>query len=324
MALDTIFAALGTTPPTLAPHRKGKENSALFIAATTRAEALVLLRRAFSDAAVDTPDLDARMLVSEALRADAVEIAARPEAPLGAEAAAQLGDFARRRLAREPVGRILGRREFWGLSLGLSPETLEPRPDTETVVEAALACSPDRQAPLRVLDLGTGSGCVLIALLHELSRAIGVGVDQSLGALRTARHNAVRNGVAGRAAFVAANWSAAVRAQFDLIVSNPPYIMSAVLAGLAPEVREHDPPGALDGGSDGLAAYRRIFAEAGELLDAAGALVLEIGSDQEQAVRELAGSAGFRVIEVAHDLAGHPRAVVLRPFESRKRLVPGP
>ncbi len=282
------------------------------ISGTTRADALALLRRAFADAGLDSPDLDARILLLEVLQIDAAEIAARPHIALGDEAALRLADFAGRRLAREPVGRILGRREFWGLPFELSPETLEPRPDTETVVETALSLRSDRRADFRFLDLGTGSGCLLIALLHEWPWATGIGIDRSPGALVAARRNAVRNGVAGRAAFAASDWGAAVRGRFELIVSNPPYIASSDLLGLAPEVRKHDPTPALDGGTDGLAAYRVIFAAAADLLAPRGALVAEIGSTQQQEIERLAHAARLVVARIAQDLAGLPRAVVLR------------
>jgi release factor glutamine methyltransferase len=277
----------------------------------TRAEALALLRHAFAEAGLDTPDLDARLLLADALQVDAVEIAVRPHHPLGPEAVARLAGFARRRLAREPVGRILGGREFWSLPFALSPETLEPRPETETVVETALSLMPDRQAGLRILDLGTGSGCLLVALLYELPRATGLGIDRSPGALATARGNAMRNGVGGRAAFVASDWAATLNARFDLIVSNPPYIPAPDVAGLAPEVREHDPRAALDGGDDGLAAYRTIFSEAAALLALPGTLVVEIGSGQEQPVRDLAVARNLRVVALGRDLGGRPRALAL-------------
>ena len=280
---------------------------------TTRGEALAMLRHVFTEAGLDTPDLDARLLLLEALRIDAVEIAVRPDAPLGAAGAARLAGFARRRVAREPVGRILGRREFWSLPFELSPDTLEPRPDTETVVETALSLVPDRQAPLRILDLGTGSGCLLVALLHELPRATGLGVDRSPGALATARRNASRNGVAERAGFVASNWTGALRGRFDLVVSNPPYIASCDLAGLAPEVRRHDPMAALDGGDDGLCAYRVILAGLRDCLAKGGTLVVEIDRTQEQGIASLAKAEELEVIKIAQDLAGNPRVVALRP-----------
>jgi release factor glutamine methyltransferase len=297
------------------PDPSGRDDTTAAIGldpTTTRADALVLLRSAFTEAGLDGPDLDARLLLTEALQVDAVEIAARPQVPLG-DRAVRLAGLARRRLAREPVGRILGRREFWGLSFELSPETLEPRPDSETVVETALSLAPDRPGGLTVLDLGTGSGCLLVALLHELAEAIGFGVDRSPGALATARRNAWRNGVGDRAAFVASDWTSALQGRFDLIVCNPPYIPSSGIASLAPEVREHDPAPALDGGEDGLAAYRIIFARAADLLASGGSLVVEIGSTQGTAVRRLAYAAGLEVVRVTQDLGGHPRAVGLVP-----------
>jgi release factor glutamine methyltransferase len=282
---------------------------------TRRDDALGALRRAFIEAGLDTPVLDARVLACAALTIDAAEMAARPEAPLG-PAAARLTAFARRRLAREPVGRILGSREFWGLTFELSPETLEPRPDTETVVETALRVIPHPHGQLRILDLGTGSGCLLIALLHELPEARGFGIDRSAGALATAWRNAFRNHVATRASFIASDWAAAIRGPFELIVANPPYIASAEFAGLAPEVRDHDPAAALDGGDDGLAAYRIIFAQSSELLAGNGTLVVEIGMGQEPAVKDLATASGLAVESVATDLAGHTRAIVLKRSQS--------
>ena len=280
-------------------------------AGATRAEALRLLRRAFAEAGLDTPGLDARILLGEALGVGAAALALHPDEPLGAAAAERLRAFAARRLAREPVARILGTQEFWGLPFRLSPETLVPRPDSETVVEAALAGIADRRARLRILDLGTGSGCLLIALLHELPNAWGLGLDRSPSALATARENARRNGVAGRAAFAASDWAAALAPleRFDLAVSNPPYVATATIPALAPEVRDHDPLKALDGGPDGLAAHRAILSAAPRLLTPTGRLVLEIGFDQETAIRTLAPPAGLTAHHVTPDLAGHPRAV---------------
>ena len=276
----------------------------------TRAEALARLRRAFTEAGLDTPALDARILVTEALGIGATELALRPEALLGGQAA-RLAAWAARRLAREPVSRILGQREFWGLPFMLSPATLVPRPDSETVVETALALVSDRGAPLRLLDLGTGSGCLVVALLHELPGATGLGVDRSFEALSAARANAEANGVGGRARFVASDWASALRGRFDLIVSNPPYIPSGDIAGLDPEVRAHDPPAALDGGSDGLSAYRVILGEADRLLSPAGVLVVEIGVRQAEDLGRLAVEAGLRVLRVSSDLGGQLRAVAL-------------
>lgn len=281
----------------------------------TRIEALRLTRRAFAEAGLEDAALDARILLLDALGIGATEFALRPEEPVGAPALARICESAARRLAREPVSRILGEREFWGLTFELSPATLVPRPDTETVVEAALALVPDRTAPLRVLDLGTGSGCLLVALLHELPNAEGLGIDRSVEALAIARRNAQRSAVAERARFAASDWVAAIRGRYDLIVSNPPYIARRDLASLAEEVRLHDPKGALDGGLDGLDGYRAILAGAREHLNDRGFLVLEIGLGQESSLRRLAAAAGFEVATVANDLGSRARAVVLGAAE---------
>ena len=225
---------------------------------TTRDEALRSIRHTLRDAGLEAASVEARVLLLAALGIGAAELIARPFERVTGEQAARLTAFTARRLAHEPVARILGEREFWGLPFLLSPDTLVPRPDTETVVETALGLVADHRGPMRIADLGTGSGCLLVALLHELSQAVGTGVDRSADAARTARLNAARNGVGRRSLFVVSDWGGALGAGLDLIVSNPPYIASSVIGGLAPEVREHDPRLALDGGEDGLEAYRAI------------------------------------------------------------------
>lgn len=279
-------------------------------AATTRQDALGAVRRALEAAGIENAALDARVLLTYGLGIDPVALAAYPDTALGEDGARRLRGAAERRLAREPVARIVGRREFWGLPFALSPETLVPRPETETVVETALRHRPERTR--RVLDLGTGSGCLLVALLHEIAGATGIGVDRSPAALVTARGNAARNGVADRASFLAGDWGAALDGRFDLIVSNPPYIASAVIQGLEPEVRAHDPLLALDGGADGLSASRAILDQAAGLLAPAGVVVLEIGFDQGATVPGMGRGAGLEVLEVARDLGGQPRAVALK------------
>ncbi len=276
---------------------------------TSRRDAVAALRRAFEAAGLDTPSLDARLLGVDALGIGATALVTDPDVAVSATEAARLTDHGLRRVAREPVARILGRAEFWSLPFRLSPETLVPRPDTETVVEAALALVPDRSAAIRVLDLGTGSGCLLVALLHELPRAWGVGLDCSALALATARANAVDNGVADRATFMAGDWTAALACAFGLVVSNPPYIPQPIIQGLAPEVARHDPVRALDGGPDGLDAYRVILAGAAALLAPGGSLVVEIGHDQHEAIVALVAAAGLHVGASARDLGGHVRAV---------------
>lgn len=270
------------------------------------------MRDRFASAGLETPGLDARILTLDALGIDATALLTRPERPVSGEGAARLAAHAARRLAREPVARILGEREFWGLPFRLSPETLVPRPDTEAVVGAALGAVQDRCAALRVLDLGTGSGCLLVALLHELAHATGVGLDRSEDAVGTARRNAGRNGVAPRAVFAVSDWAAPIAGRFDLVVSNPPYIETRTIAALAPEVSRHDPFLALNGGIDGLDAHRAIFAEADRLIAPAGIMVVEFGMGQEAAVAAQAEAAGLVMAGVEADLEGRPRAALMR------------
>lgn len=268
------------------------------------------LARRLRAAAIGSPDSDARILVEGALGVDRWQ----PEAMADAAALARLEGFAERRLAGEPVWRILGEREFWGLRFRLSPATLEPRPDSEAIVEAALAAlGSRRQEPLSVLDLGTGTGCLLISVLHECPHATGLGIDLSLEACETARGNAALNGVAGRAAFRQGDWTAGLRGPFDLVLSNPPYIASGEISGLAVEVREHDPRLALDGGADGLDCYRLLARQVPPLLAAGGLVVLEIGAGQERDVEALMTAGGLAFRGRRHDLGGHIRALI---FES--------
>lgn len=270
------------------------------------------VRRRFRAAGLATADLDARLLVAAALGVAPGRLVLDADRPVEDGAAATAAAYAERRLAGEPVGRILGEREFWSLPFRLSAEVLEPRPDTETIVEAALATVPDRAAALAVADIGTGSGALLVALLSELPRAVGVGVDLAAGALATARGNADRNRVGDRALFVRGDFAAALAGGFDLVVSNPPYIPTAEIAGLDAEVRLHDPTLALDGGPDGIAPYRAIFAEAPRFLGRGGALVVEIGAGAAEDVAAAAVDAGLVVGPPRHDLEGRPRALTAR------------
>ncbi|MCC5995160.1 MAG: peptide chain release factor N(5)-glutamine methyltransferase [Oceanicaulis sp.] len=215
-----------------------------------------------------------------------------------------------RRAAREPLSHITGSAGFWTLDLIVTPDVLTPRPDTETVVEAALAAAPDRDAPLEILDIATGSGAIALALLSELPNARAAATDLSAPALAVARGNAAANGLADRIRFIETNWADGVAGPFDIIVSNPPYIASAVIGALEPEVRDHEPRLALDGGPDGLAPYPHLFAEARRLLKPGGTGVFEIGYDQGEAVLALARAAGARRAGLRQDLAGRDRAAV--------------
>lgn len=267
-------------------------------------------------ASIDSPELDARMLVAAVLHLDLTGLIASANRPLSADEAGRLEQLVHRRMAGEPVARILGTREFWGLPFHLSPATLVPRPDTETVVELALEimlATADRNWPWRIADIGTGSGAILLALLHELPGTFGLGTDISVAALQRACGNAGELGLGSRAGFVACNYGAALTGPFDLMISNPPYVRSAEIAGLAPEVRDHDPLPALDGGADGLDAYRVLIPQAAQLLAPGGALVLEIGQGQGEDIRRLLTAAGFIGEHRGKaDLAGVTRAVAGR------------
>lgn len=263
------------------------------------------------EAGIETPELDARILAGAVLGLDLTGLLSAASRELSRMEAVRLNELTTRRLEGWPVARLVGAKEFWGLPLTLSDATLVPRPDTETVVEAALdVIGANRNAPLRLADLGTGSGAILLALLSELPNAYGIGTDIAIGALATAAANARRLGLSARAAFVLSDYAAALGGGFDLIVSNPPYIASDRIDGLAPEVRDHDPRRALDGGEDGLDAYRRLVPQAASRLRPAGAVIVEIGYDQEEAVKHLMEQAGLVGITARADLGGIGRAVI--------------
>lgn len=265
----------------------------------------------FRECGIESPELDARILVGHALGLDHAALAAAGPRMLNTSEQNAIATLTRRRLAREPVARIVGVKEFWSLPLRVTAATLVPRPQTETVVEAALEAVEARAAqsrPLRIADLGTGSGAILLALLSELPEAHGIGTDISTAALAVARDNARRLG-RNDAGFVACNMAEALRGPFDLIVANPPYIASAEIAGLAPEVRDFDPRAALDGGTDGLAFYRTIAAATPALLASDGALIVELGAGQASAVAALFAAAGLAPTPPRPDLNGVPRAL---------------
>jgi release factor glutamine methyltransferase len=273
-----------------------------------------LLTARFEAAGIDHATLDARMLIGAVLQLDLTGLIAQGPRRLTVDDTARLDAFARRRVAGEPIARIRGMKEFWGLPLKLSADVLVPRPDTETVVEAALEilrAEGRTRAPLRIADLGTGSGAILLALLTELPNATGIGTDLSAAALETATTNAQHLGLTPRVDFMVSDYAEGLSGPLDLIVSNPPYVRSADIASLSPEVRDHDPHLALDGGDDGLEAYRRLAAQASELLSPGGLLVLEIGQGQDGDVAQLVAAAGLMIAGPTRaDLAGIGRAVV--------------
>jgi release factor glutamine methyltransferase len=281
--------------------------------------ALKTARRQLADSlhrqGIESADLDARLLIGHALGLDHAGLAAAADRMLAAAEMNAIDKLAARRRGGEPVARILGRKEFWGLPLAVSPATLVPRPDSETVVAAALAsvdATGGRTRPLRLADLGTGSGALLLALLSELPHATGVGTDLCPAALAVARGNAVALDLAGRARFVVCDYGVALQGAFDLVVCNPPYVRSWEIAALAAEVREHDPRLALDGGDDGLHGHRALAEDARRLLARDGRLVLELGAGQEDAVTELFSRAGFLVGPALCDVADIARALTVR------------
>ncbi|MEM9221034.1 MAG: peptide chain release factor N(5)-glutamine methyltransferase [Pseudomonadota bacterium] len=267
---------------------------------------------AFREAGLTTPDLDARLLVTETLGVSTAQLIANPRRVIPGHLARQLGDRARARLAGQSIGRILGRRSFWSLDLRVGPSTLEPRPETETVVELGLA-SIAVDAPAAVADLGVGTGAILLAILSERLNARGVGVDVCEDALHEARRNAERHNLGDRSFFVAGDFGAALGPVFDLVVSNPPYIASGAIAQLDATVRDYDPRVALDGGPDGLDCYRTVFRQACQLLRPGGRLVVEIDPSAEQHVIAQAAAHNLVDVVVADDLSGRPRAISLTP-----------
>lgn len=280
---------------------------------TTATKAWAELNRVFAAAKLETPVIDARLLVCHTLGLDRMGLLKEPNRPLGAKAA-DLIDAARRRLANEPVSRIIGERAFWGRTFKVTPATLDPRHDSETLVETVLALLKEAPSdkPLRILDLGTGTGCLLLTLLAEVPDATGLGIDISPEAIIVAKANAARLGLAERARFQPGNWAAGLTKSFDVIVSNPPYIRHGDLAALPADVAAYDPVSALDGGPDGLAAYRQILASLPPLSPRAR-LVFELGAGQASSVAQLIqgrfATTAILTIRRWHDLAGIERVV---------------
>lgn len=271
----------------------------------SRADAARAAAEALDAAGVEGAARDARLLVRWACGLSAAGLAAAPEAALDAGQAARLAAGVARRAGRAPLSHVTGRREFWGREFEVTPDVLDPRPETETLIALAL----ERGPAARVLDLGVGSGAILLTLLAEWPEARGVGVDASPAALAVARRNAERLGVAARAEMLEGDWLAGATGRFDLVVSNPPYLTSAEAAAASPELA-HEPRLALDGGPDGLAPYRRIAAEAPAALAPGGAVVVEFGVGQGEAAAALFRAAGFRATRLAPDFDGRPRALL--------------
>ncbi|MBR0672596.1 peptide chain release factor N(5)-glutamine methyltransferase [Neoroseomonas soli] len=261
-------------------------------------------------AGIEQPRLEARWLLAHVLGCREEDLLRDPRAPVPAGKGRAFAELLRRRTAREPLAHLVGHVGFWTLDLAVSDATLVPRPDTEAVVEAALAAFPDRSQVRRVLDLGTGTGALLLAVLAECPGAWGLGIDVAPAAAALAARNAAANGLAARAGFVAGDWDAPLAGRFDLVLSNPPYIESGAIADLMPEVALHEPRLALDGGLDGLDAYRRILRRAPFLLAPGGRLVLEIGAGQRPGVEAIARREGLALLAADRDLGGVERALV--------------
>lgn len=285
----------------------------------TLAETVAAAAARLEAAGVEAARRDARLLACHLLGGGPELLLAQGDRELTPEESACIEAAMARRAAREPVSRILGEREFWSLAFGLNAATLDPRADSETLVEAVLAEIGDLAAPLKVLDLGTGSGCLLLALLSELPRAGGCGIDISGEAVAQAAANAQRLGLSDRARFLTHSWgqglvldSASEPGSWDLVVSNPPYIASGEISGLSPEVAGFDPTTALDGGADGLDAYRALIPAASAALRPEGLLALEIGQGQAEAVEGMLRTAGLIPLRRAADLAGVERCLLAR------------
>ncbi|ANM06077.1 release factor glutamine methyltransferase [Rhizobium phaseoli] len=279
----------------------------------TVADMLAEARRRFTEAGIADPATDARLLVAGILKQSSTELLTRSAEKLSPDQIAMISKALERRLGHEPVHRILGEREFYGLPLQLSAETLEPRPDTEILVDAVLAYLKDlakAHGDLHILDIGTGTGAICLALLSECPEASGIGSDISADALGTARSNAERHGLQDRFQAVQSSWFENIRGSFHAIVSNPPYIASNVIHDLAPEVTKFDPVAALDGGLDGLDAYHAIAKDAARFMRPDGVLGLEIGYDQRNDVTAIFEAKGFRCLKSVKDYGQNDRALM--------------
>jgi release factor glutamine methyltransferase len=297
----TSLIGSGNEPPS--PHHKQPRT-----AGAALLEAVALL----DAAGIVEPRREARLILAMAMNVDPAIVLGYPERAVDDAAQIRLEGLIARRLKHEPFSRLKGSREFWSLDFALSPDTLDPRPDSETLIEAALAHLPDRSAALRIIDFGTGTGCLLLALLSALPEAAGLGVDRLPGAVETARRNAARLGLEGRALFRLGDWDREITGMADVILANPPYIPSNDIAHLAPEVAAFEPRGALDGGTDGLDAYRILAPAAQRLLTPRGIACFEIGAGQATAVAGLLSQSGLKISEIRRDLAGIERCLVAR------------
>ena len=276
----------------------------------TRTELITLCAERFREAGLESPRRDARLLLAHALGVGVETLIADPHASLSESEIMSIESLAHRRIGREPVSRIVGKREFWSMDLELTPDVLDPRPESETLIEGIVRRLDDRSRDYAILDLGTGSGCLLLALLAELPNARGTGLDISAGAIKTARQNAARLELSERVGFHQADWNRGLPGRWDIVISNPPYVKTAAIRSLQPEVREYDPVLALDGGHDGLKAYRAIVPQLAGALVPLGWAALEVGLRQARDVRAMLVAADLVNITALRDLAGISRALL--------------
>ncbi len=260
---------------------------------------------------IETASMDARILLQEVLGVTREQLLTDNELALSPRQNTTYQELVEKRTRRQPVAQLTGKREFWGLTFKVTQDTLDPRPDSETLIEAILAKFPNREAPLRVLDLGTGTGCLLLTVLSEYANAQGTGVDICTGALQVARENALNLGLANRAHFLSSCWGEKVEGTYDLVISNPPYIPSSTIPSLAPEVSQWEPKLALDGGEDGMNCYRAIVPQLQTLLSPEGLAVFEIGIGQAKELENVASSHGLKVAGTKDDMAYITRCVLI-------------
>ena len=258
---------------------------------------------------IETPLLDARLLLQNTLNIKYEELIVSADRVLNGEEKQHLINFLKRRAKREPVSKIIGQKEFWGLSFITAKDNLDPRPDSETLIEAVIQNYTDNQRNLNILDLGTGSGCLLLTLLFLYPNAKGIGVDKSLEALKIAGENTKKHNLQDRAEFFVSDWFSNIEGKFDIIICNPPYIKSEAINYLEPEVRFFDPKIALDGGADGLGCYRELLAEIENYLETHGKIFFEIGKWQEAPIVEMIEENGFEVLDIKQDLQAIPRVI---------------
>jgi release factor glutamine methyltransferase len=280
------------------------------ITANTLGSAFEQAFQMLKEAGVGEARLDARLLVAHATENETATIFGFPERPIENQQVLLLEASLRRRIAREPMAYILKTREFWSLPFIVSSDTLVPRPDSETLIEAVLEHIPETRRNLSILDLGTGSGCLLLSLLSKFSNAIGIGVDASEAALDIAKQNAAALGLEERATFVVSDWTEKVEEQFDIVIANPPYIPSSDIPNLEADVAQYEPLSALDGGANGLDSYRKILRQLPKVLTDDASIFLESGAGQASAVSEMVREIGFQHIETKKDLAGIERCVI--------------